>query len=285
MGTFFMDIELDIRKIDHMQVNRSRIPGYDPGQIDHLLSGPLAGERRRVKIYRVDLYPPFCYHIPGHRGIDAPGQQKHSFAACPHRHSSRPRNNLRIDIYFLPNLHIQQNFRFMHIHPHLRISLQKRLSQICVDLHGLLGIVLPGTPGMHLEGFIPIRMDVSYVLHHGLTELFKALILGIYHRTDTGNAKHMLQTSHGLVKIKFSLRLHIYPTLGLVNEKSSLTFFQGKFDLMNQRILKQVSVFSLDSDLGVLYQKCCKHSFPLFRLSPSTTGVFAQHRNFIIHHP
>ena len=155
----------------------------------------------------------------------------------------------------------------VNIHCHLRVCVQNRFAHVHVNLHGLLGIILAGTSRLHLEGTISIRIHICQILNYGLAKLFEALILHIDNRADTGNTEHLLQLLHSFLIIEIRQGIHEDSSLGLVNEELSLTFLQGMIDLVNQCILKQIPVFSLDSDFCVLNQKCCKH-INSFRIGP-----------------
>ena len=122
---------------------------------------------------------------------------------------------------------------------------------------------------MHLKGLISVRINIGNVSDNSVTQLLKALILNIYHRTDAGNAEYLLQTFYCLIVVKFSLSIHIDPSLGFMNEESALSLFQGKLDLMTQGILKQIAILSFYTDFGIFYQKSCKHKSSFLRTAPA----------------
>ena len=57
-----------------MQVDRSGVTGNDLRQIHYFLFCALAGVRRCMEIYRIDLDTSLGDHIACHRGIDTTGQ-------------------------------------------------------------------------------------------------------------------------------------------------------------------------------------------------------------------
>ena len=57
-----------------MQVDRSGVTGNDLRQIHYFLFCTLAGVRRCMEIYRIDLDTSLGDHIACHRGIDTTGQ-------------------------------------------------------------------------------------------------------------------------------------------------------------------------------------------------------------------
>ena len=185
----------------------------------------------------------------------------------------------------------------MDVHTHPGTGIENHLPQLCIDFHGFLGVVFARAPGVYLKGLIAAGINLRHIPNDRVAQLLKALVLHIDHGADTGNAEHMLQTLHRLVKIKFSLGIHINTPLLLVNQKAALASFQGIFYLMYQRILKKIPVTSLNAYFRIFYQKSCKHIFPLrmprHAFSPESGGlppdlyslishILTQHRNFII---
>ena len=221
-----------------MKINRTGIAGHNSRQIYHLLLCAFTGIWRCMEINRINFNAAFCNHIACNRGINASGQKQHRLASRAHRHSSGTGNDFGININFLSDLNIQQDIGIVHIHLHFRICFQNRFPHIHINGHGILGIILAGTSGCHLKGFVSIRIHICNVLNHGVTKLVEALILHIDHRADAGNTEYLLQMCYHFIKIKFRLRIHINTSLGLVNQKLALTFLQGIFYLMHQSILK-----------------------------------------------
>ncbi len=70
MRTFFINIKLDIRKIDGMQIDRSCITGYLSCQIHNLLLRTVRGIRRCMEVHRINLNATLGDHITGNRRID-----------------------------------------------------------------------------------------------------------------------------------------------------------------------------------------------------------------------
>ena len=123
MGAFLVDIQLNVRKVDHMKIDGTSVLGYDLRQIHHLLLSTVARVWRCMKIHCIYLYAALCDHIACHGGINTAGQKKHRLTACADGHTAGSGDDLGINIDFLTDLHIQHNVRIMHIHCHLRICI------------------------------------------------------------------------------------------------------------------------------------------------------------------
>ena len=259
MRTFVVNIQLYIRKIDDMEIYRARIGRHLGCQIHHFLFRPLTGVRRCMKIYRIDLDTPLRDHPSGHRRINATGQKQHSLAARAYRHATRPRNDLGININLISYFHIQKDVRLVHIHMHLRISLQNGASQFHIDLHGIERVILSGTSGRNLKALMPIRINRANIIHDRLLQLIEPFIFHIDHRTDPGYSEYFLQMRHSLLIVKLRDRIHIDTSVRLAHGKFTFAFLQSVLDLLHQRIFKQISVLSLHTDLSIFYQKSCKH--------------------------
>ena len=67
MRALLINMQLNIRKIHHMQIDRPAVLSHLLRQIHHLLLRPLTRIRRRMKINRVYLNPSLSDHIPCHR--------------------------------------------------------------------------------------------------------------------------------------------------------------------------------------------------------------------------
>ena len=67
MRALLINMQLNIRKIHHMQIDRPAVLSNLLRQIHHLLLRPLTRIRRRMKINRVYLNPSLSDHIPCHR--------------------------------------------------------------------------------------------------------------------------------------------------------------------------------------------------------------------------
>ena len=273
---FVIDIQLDVREINDMQIDRPRISSHLRCQIHHLLFRTLAGIRRCMEIYRINLNAPLRDHPARHRGIDTAGQKQHGLTACAHRHSSRSRDDLGININLIAYLHIQKDVRLMHVHMHFRICIQNHASQFHVDLHGIKRIILPGASGRHLEALILIRIHRIDIVDNRFPKLVEAFIFHIDHRTDARYAEHFLQVSHRLVIIKSRHRVHIDTPVCFTHAKLALTLLQSILDLLHQRIFEQIPVLSLHPDLSILDQKSCKHIsllyLPVIFPAPTSAG-------------
>ena len=69
----FINRQLNLRKIDDMQIDRSAVTCYQLCKIYNLLLCALAGVRRRMEINRVNLDASLCNHKSGNWRIDTAG--------------------------------------------------------------------------------------------------------------------------------------------------------------------------------------------------------------------
>ena len=115
-----VNVQLDIRKIDDVQIDRPAVSGYGLCQVEHFLCGAPARVRRRTKIHCIELDAALCDHIACHRGIDAARQEQHSFPVRPDGKPSRSRDDRRVDIDLFPHLDAQHHVRLVHVDPQSR---------------------------------------------------------------------------------------------------------------------------------------------------------------------
>ena len=264
MRTFFVDSQLNIRKINDVEPDRAAVGRYDPRKIHNLLFRPLAGIRRRMEVDRIDGHSPLGDHIAGNRGIDSAGEKELCLPVCPYRHASRSGNDMGIDIDLLSDLHGDHTVRMMDIHLHPWASVQNRLSQIRVQLHGILRIAFVGAPRENLKGLSPaFRINLCCIADHGLSHGLESLVLHYHDRADSGNAKYMAHGIYGSLKVEAAVRPDINSSHFTGNFKFSLHRFQTAGNLADQSLLKENSIFSLDADLGIFNQKrLIIHSIP-----------------------
>ena len=166
VGTFLVNIQLDIRKVHHMETDRSAVACNQFCQIHNFLFRSLAGVRRRMEIHRVNLHSAFRNHVSCHWAVDPSGKEQHRLAVGSHRHTARSRDRLGIQIDILTDLHIQIHIRMMHVYLHIRTRVQDPLSQLTVQLHGTEGIRLFRTARTYLEGFLLLPVHLLHVIHH-----------------------------------------------------------------------------------------------------------------------
>ena len=161
MRAFIIDIKLDISKIHYMELDWSRVSGYELRQVYHLLFGSLTCIRRSMEVSGFYRHPPLRNHISGHRAVDSARQKQHSLAVRSHRHSARAWDYQGVKVYiFPPDLHVEKYVGMMHIHLCLRICLQNDFSQIAVNLIRRVGVLFIGPSRIHLECeiFIGVRL-------------------------------------------------------------------------------------------------------------------------------
>ena len=221
-----------------------------------------------MEIDRINQDSSFCYHIACHRTVNSAGKKQHGFAVCSHRHTARTGNDLRINVDLVTDLHIHHDLRIVYIHFCLREGFQELLAQCRIDFHGKHGIVFSRSSRIDLKGIVSFRMCLAHERHHVFCQSLKAFILQPYHRADANDTKHMLQSIHGLIVIVITGTVHKDPCLILVNFKFSVDPFQCVADLTHQGILKEITVFSLDTDLSIFDQKRFIHAVsPLIIIS------------------
>ena len=184
MRTGLINMKLNVRKVDHVKIDGTRVLRHDPRKVNHLLLCALTGIGRRMEINCIDLDASLCNHIARHRRIDAAGQKKHGLSTRTDGHAARSRNDFRIQINLLADLHVQHDVWVMNVHRHLGIRVQKDLAKIRIDLHGLLGVILPRAARIHLKGLVLVGIHLVDIVHDALRQLLKALILGVNHGTD-----------------------------------------------------------------------------------------------------
>ena len=96
-------------------------------------------------------------------------------------------------------------------------------------------------------------------------KFFKSFSFNNDYRADTHNPKYSLKSLHCLFIIKGTVGLHIDSSFFLGDNKTAFYILQYLFDTIYQSVLKDIPVFSLDTDLTVFNQKCLKHIFLLYR--------------------
>ena len=205
-----------------MQTDGAAVACHQFSQVHNLLFRAFAGVRRRVEIHSVNLYTAFCDHIAGHRAVNAAGQKKHGSAAGAHRHAAGPRDHLGIQIYLIPDLHMDKHIRFVHIHFHIGAGIQDLSAQLRIQFHGIHGITLFRSPHIHLKGHGLITVNLLCVGYNGLRQLLVSLVLKHNSRTDAEDTEHPLQRLHSLLIIIFSPGKHIDPAPLLHHVKFSI---------------------------------------------------------------
>ena len=69
MRAFFIYIQLDISKINHMQTNGAGIFRDYTGKVDHLLLSPFTGIGRSMKIHCVEHHSALCHQVTRNRAV------------------------------------------------------------------------------------------------------------------------------------------------------------------------------------------------------------------------
>ena len=87
-----------------------------------------------------DADAPLCHHIPGHRAVDAPGQQQQRPAGAAHRQSPCTGAPVRMHIGVgVPDLHGDNDLRMVHVHGQVGEPVQQDAPQLPADLRGFHG--------------------------------------------------------------------------------------------------------------------------------------------------
>ena len=255
MRALLIDCKLDIRKVDDAEFDRSRVRGDKPCQVDDLLLRPLTRVRRRMEISRLDLHASLCDHISCHRAVDPAGEEQHRTAVCPYRHASRPGDDLGIQVDHLADLHIQPDVRVMHIHLHLRVSVQHCLAERTVDLHGVYRIPLVRAPGLHFKRLIALGIHFPHVDDHIFFQLFQLFDRLSHDRADPHDTEHFFQAFYRLFVVVLALAVYIDPSVAFVDKELSFHILKGVPDLAHKSVLEHIPVFPLYPDLPIFDQK------------------------------
>ena len=94
MRTLLIDIQLNVCKVDYVELDRAGIPGNQSCQIHHFFFCTFTRIRWCMEIRCFQSDTAFCDHISGNRAVDTTGEQEHGTSVSSYRHSARPRNNL-----------------------------------------------------------------------------------------------------------------------------------------------------------------------------------------------
>ena len=129
------------------------------------------------------------------------------------------------------------------------------MTQLRVDLQGVLGIFLVPAAGAHLEGVAALRIFLPHEGRGCFRQLFKGHEVVDGNRADSPDSKDMGESLRDLFEIKFALCFHENSAVSADHIKMSFTGTQGDPDLTDKRLFKHVAVFSLDTDLGIFDQK------------------------------
>ena len=222
MWAFFIDIKLDIGKVDYMQLDRSCIFGNLLCKIHYLLFGPLAGVRRCMEIGCLQSDATFGDHITCNRTVDSTGKQKHRGSVGSDRHSTRSRNDLRIDIDLFSDFYVKQYIRMMDVYTDLRECIQDGFPKVIVDLHRFLWIGFFCTAGFHFKCDVLIRIYFIHICDHIFFQFFKSFILYADNRADPDDSEYSLQSFYYFVPIIISVTVHINSSLCFISMEQSV---------------------------------------------------------------
>ena len=250
-----IDRQLNIREIYDMQTDRAGVGSDLLREIHDLLLRTLRGIGRRVEICRVQRDTALRDHPARDRRIDPAGQKEHCLAGRPDRHAARSRNDLRINIDLIADLNVKKDLRIMDVDLHRRIGHEDRLSELRIHLHGRQRIFLVHTSRLHLECGCASRMlfaDVGYDIG---AQLFDIFFFVNDDRANSHDPEDMLQDIDRLVKIPVPSAIDINSPARLRDVKISVDARKERADPLCERILKKMTVVSLDADLAVFDQK------------------------------
>ena len=144
----------------------SGVGGEQPGQLQHLVLGLLGGVGVGEEVDHIQRHSTLGNHVRGHRGVDAPGQQRRRTAVDAHRQASGPRLRAGVDIGgIVPDLQKDGKLRVVDVHGQIGIALVQLASHILTELDG-----------GHRKGLIrPLRL---YLEGPGGAELVPQKLLG-----------------------------------------------------------------------------------------------------------
>ena len=146
----------------------------------------------------------------------------------------------------------------MDVHRRSREVIQDHSAQLRADFHGRNRIGLLRSSRIYLEGPGEIRIPGLHVFQHVFFRLLQPLIREDHNRADADDTEYSLKRFHRLVKIIIIRTEHVHSSLFLDHLEVAFHRLQRQAHLFYQRVLKKVSVFSLDGDLRIFDQKCVK---------------------------
>ena len=256
MRTLIINIKLYICKVNYMETDRSAVFGYQAGKIHDLLFCTLAGVRRCMEIYRIDLNATFCDHVTGNRAVDSARKKQHGFSVCSDRHSACARNGLGIYIDLVTDLHRKIQFRMMNVYTCLRERIQDTSAKLSAYFHGADRIGFLCTACPDLEASVKVRMPLLHITHNIFGKLLKALFFIDHNRADAYNTEYMLQRIYSLIVIIILRAEYINSSLLFFYFKISLDLGECDLHLMYESIFKTIAVFSLKGNFRIFDQKC-----------------------------
>ena len=256
MWALVVNIKLDICKINYMETDRSAVFGYQAGKIHDLLFCTLAGVRRCMEIYRIDLNATFCDHVTGNRAVDSARKKQHGFSVCSDRHSACARNGLGIYVNLVTDLNRKIQLRMMNIYTCLRERIQDTSAKLCANFHGANRIGFLCTACPNLKGSVKVRMPLFHIAYYVFGKFLKALLFVDHNRADTYDTEYVLQCVYSLIVIIILRAEYIDSSLLFFYFKISLDLGERNLHLMYESIFKTVAVFSLQGDFRIFDQKC-----------------------------
>ena len=193
----FVNLHLDIGKGHHVHFDAAQAFGQNPGQIQHLFLGALAGVGRRIEVHRTHADAALGDHPASHRAVDAAGQQQGSPSIGAHRHATHGHDGLGVHISLITDLHGNHQLRIVHIHRQVGALFQHIMAHFHVDGRRIHEVALIAAAGVHLEGAVVIL----HQLNRGFTNCVE-VILGQFQRTAQAvHAEHLAHLANALVHI------------------------------------------------------------------------------------
>ena len=284
MGTFLIYIELDLCKVDVMQVDGACVFRYLLCQVFDLAQSPFAGIRRGVEIDRVQLDASLGDHVAGDRGIDTAGQQQHGLAADAAGQTAGTGNHMGIHGELLPDLDIEHDLGIMDIHLQTGLRLQNGMSHFGVDLQGIHRILLIEPPGMDLKGMLAVRILLIDKIDGLRDQFLRGHDFADPDRADAPDSEDFAEPLDHFVVIIFGQTVDKDPAVSLDHGKTAFAELKGRLDLPDQGVLEHVPVLALNADLGIFNKKrLIFHLCIPFFLSGSAVfsmaGISAQERD------
>ena len=140
----------------------------------------------------VQGHPPLCNHPTGHRGVDAPGEQRDGPAVDAHRQAAGAGLGLGVDVSgVVPHFHVDGEFGMVDVHLQVVIGLMELPAHILAELDGGHGEGLVRPAGLYLKGAGGAELVVQKFLGAGQDGVL-VLPAGAG-QGQTHDAEHVLQ--------------------------------------------------------------------------------------------
>ena len=171
---------------------------------------------------------------------------------------------------------MKHDLGLVHVNCKIGAGIENGLSKFLVDLHGIKGIFLVQSSGVHLEGRFSLRIFLLHEIGRRLPQLLDGNNRSFHDRADTGDAEHAAERLGNFAVVILRQTFHENSSVGPVHGKVSLAGLKCVLDLAHQRLLKDVAVLALDADLRVFDQKGLVSHSLVTSLSLSVWYIFSK---------